>query len=359
MTLKKLFESISKDIYAKNLAKISAEEEKLKNFNDKRRADRTAVGLKQRETQKKKETSVNEICKAIDEIIEALRNTKNVDSAKAITVPEREVPALLEAGRVKLDKALKTYSNDLILNDKIYKDLQELASKPIPRNYNTIKLINYVKTIRKDNGYKEEVNIGKDLSTNPTDTAQHAMINGIYKDPNNPKSDAEELSLYKKLTKDAYRSERDRKNILAGKEVEQRNTNAKNDISASDLKLKYGTGMNSGTAQKIAKIKRWEDLNTGFKTNYALIQNWKAQGIKPDANHIFYRVGKIDGNPVCYVNGQFFVANRNWWAGTKAKLTSIKYSEPEYCSENPPDNIRKKWEEIKPRASIHEDYFGL
>lgn len=309
--------------------------------------------------------TVKNLTRAITDVVHAIRSQQTTTSGNDRnyrTMSPELRPAAYKKAIAELKGAIAAAEKNP--NFKYVKSywrvLNNAVNEPLPVSPKETELSGFymdvLKKIKKDNNYMEpQPNIGADVVDNPTDTAQQKARNAIakydFEGSKNIRAKADEDAFQKSLEAKAKKSEEDRENILQGKEATK-----DVELSQEDKKLKYGSGMNAGTATKIAnsKIGKWEDLNTGFRTNYALIQDWKAKGIKPDAKHIFYRVGTIDGNPVCYLDGKFFVANRNWWAGTKAKATSIKFSEPAYASDNPPEDVKQKWLMIKPKASISE-----
>ena len=307
------------------------------------------------------------LIKAIINVVFAIRsydrNYKTMSPSLRPAAYQKAIKELKEAIKAAEDNEFFKYEPNY------WRVLKNTVNEPLPEDPRETELsrfyVNTIRKIRRDNAVnakfkdfeREEARI---LVGNRSDIAQvdaleqtirnqeKKAIKAYRKGEQIPKNQV--LRTYHdNLDIEADQADKNREAILKGQEIDA----SKRELTADEKKAKYATGMNSGTAAKIENLKRWDDLNTGFKTNYALIQSWKSQGIKPDEEHKFYRVGVIDGNPVCYLGTakQFFIANRNWWAGTRAKATSIFYTEPEYCSNTPSDEIKKKWETIKPKSS--------
>lgn len=363
----KLLGNISREIkedldYRSNVARADARDKATANFNSIRRGARMAKGATFNKVSGDVQAAARKFISATLSLAKALRGfdssynplpqgKKRDNFLKLAADYGKELDAARAAGvnlgflgtKATLLKKISEnpagfYSDSG--NDSLVKDLLDVTKKAAA--YNNI-----------DNLKGVEDDLAKALQTNTHDTAQLNAIKGRLKlaDQGNEKAQAETKADFDRLDREADAADRNRADLDAGKEIEKTDPNAKRrDLSAEELKLKYGSGKNSATAAAAEKagLKSWADLDTGFKTNYALIQSWKSQGIKPDASHMFYRVGNINGgDPVMYLDGNFFTANRNWWSGTHKKLTSIRYSEPEYTSDSPPEAIKEKWLELK------------
>lgn len=376
----KLLRNISGEIkedldYSGNVAKAEARDKSVENFNAIRRGVRMAKGASYTPVNADVKSAARRFIDATLGLAKALRGFdssynplpqgkkrdnflsraegygKELDAAKAAGVNLGFLgtkAALLK----KISENPSGFYSDSG-NDSLVKDLLDVTKKAAAHNG-----IDNLKGVEDD--------LAKALQTNTHDVAQLNAIKGRLRlaDQGNEKAKAETKADFDRLDREADAADRKRADLDAGKEPEARaDSNAKKrDLSAEELKLKYGSGKNSATAAAAEKagLKSWADLDTGFKTNYALIQSWKSQGIKPDPKHMFYRVGNINGgDPVMYLDGSFFTANRNWWSGTHAKLTSIRYSEPDYTSDNPPEEVKEKWLELKKKipSTVTESIF--
>lgn len=234
-------------------------------------------------------------------------------------------------------------------------------------------IVALTRQLRKANNISAKISdtIESILVDNKTDTVQMSQFKSLLDAEMRGNKTAHEQvkSRINEYNRKADAADKEREEVLAGKDVADKNINAKkvDGSTKEDLHNKYASGLNAGTVEKAKSysIDRWADLNTGFGNHYLLIQNWKNKGIAPDKDHKIYMVGKIDGNPVFYIAGEynkFYMANRNWWSGVKdseganrAKfLTSIKNSCPEYTAsgKDVPEDIMAKFGNIAKRASV-------
>lgn len=130
----------------------------------------------------------------------------------------------------------------------------------------------------------------------------------------------------------------------------------------SDEEKKERTASGVAKQQKMEELsskynlKKWDEIDTGFRTNHELIKDWIAKGKKPDDQHKIYNVGNIDGGKLKLFRigktasseasyfGKYFVASQKWWASDTKPVSIAKkgtVTEP-YCAYDKEDETAKK-----------------